>query len=76
MKLLRFGPKGQEKPGMLDGAGRVRDLSAHVETFAGAAVGLGVIEGIRKIRRGVQQGSGEGAGRMAHFLYGPHSECF
>jgi 2,4-didehydro-3-deoxy-L-rhamnonate hydrolase len=28
MKLLRHGPKGQEKPGVLDAQGRVRDLSA------------------------------------------------
>ncbi len=28
MKLLRHGPKGQEKPGILDAQGRVRDLSA------------------------------------------------
>ena len=28
MKLLRHGPKGQEKPGLLDTQGRVRDLSA------------------------------------------------
>lgn len=27
MKLLRYGPKGQEKPGLLDAHGRVRDLS-------------------------------------------------
>jgi 2-keto-4-pentenoate hydratase/2-oxohepta-3-ene-1,7-dioic acid hydratase in catechol pathway len=27
MKLLRYGPKGMEKPGMLDNAGIVRDLS-------------------------------------------------
>ncbi|MGN6702135.1 MAG: fumarylacetoacetate hydrolase family protein [Burkholderiaceae bacterium] len=27
MKLLRYGAKGREKPGMLDGAGKVRDLS-------------------------------------------------
>jgi len=30
MKLLRFGPVGQEKPGVLDGEGRLRDLSAHL----------------------------------------------
>ena len=27
MKLLRYGPKGQEKPGLLDAQGRIRDLS-------------------------------------------------
>src|SRR5690242_10588954 len=30
MKLLRYGPKGQEKPGILDKDGRIRDLSATV----------------------------------------------
>ncbi|MCY1128136.1 fumarylacetoacetate hydrolase family protein [Frigidibacter sp. RF13] len=38
MKLLRYGPKGQERPGLLDGGGRVRDLSAHVADIAGAAL--------------------------------------
>lgn len=28
MKLLRYGPAGQEKPGLMDAAGNVRDLSA------------------------------------------------
>lgn len=28
MKLLRFGPKGQEKPGILDTDGNIRDLSS------------------------------------------------
>jgi ureidoglycolate lyase/2,4-diketo-3-deoxy-L-fuconate hydrolase len=30
MKLLRFGPKGGERPGLLDGEGRIRDLSGVV----------------------------------------------
>ncbi len=30
MKLLRYGPAGQEKPGLLDAEGRIRDLSGHV----------------------------------------------
>ncbi|MET4685248.1 fumarylacetoacetate hydrolase family protein [Brevundimonas faecalis] len=30
MKLLRYGPKGQEKPGTLDVEGRIRDLSGVV----------------------------------------------
>lgn len=35
MKLLRFGPVGQEKPGMLDAAGKLRDLSGTVADIAG-----------------------------------------
>lgn len=38
MKLLRYGPAGQEKPGCLDAEGRVRDLSEHVDDLAGAAL--------------------------------------
>lgn len=38
MKLLRYGPKGQEKPGILDSAGQIRDLSAHVADIGGAAI--------------------------------------
>jgi len=39
MKLLRYGLRGQEKPGLLDGDGNIRDLSAHVNDIAGAALG-------------------------------------
>lgn len=38
MKLLRYGPKGQEKPGLLDAESRVRDLSAIVPDLAGEAL--------------------------------------
>lgn len=38
MKLLRYGPPGQEKPGLLDADGRIRDLSAHVDDIAGATL--------------------------------------
>ena len=34
MKLLRYGPEGQEKPGLLDADGRIRDLSGHVADIA------------------------------------------
>jgi 2,4-diketo-3-deoxy-L-fuconate hydrolase len=30
MKLLRYGPPGREQPGLLDGQGRIRDLSGRV----------------------------------------------
>ena len=35
MKLLRFGASGQEKPGILDSQGKVRDLSAVIDDIAG-----------------------------------------
>jgi 2-keto-4-pentenoate hydratase/2-oxohepta-3-ene-1,7-dioic acid hydratase in catechol pathway len=35
MKFLRYGPQGQEKPGLLDASGQIRDLSAHVPDLAG-----------------------------------------
>lgn len=38
MKLLRFGPKWQEKPGILDDQGTVRDLSTIVDDIAGATL--------------------------------------
>lgn len=38
MKLLRFGPVGQEKPGMLDAQGQLRDLSGVVDDISGAVL--------------------------------------
>ena len=38
MKLLRYGPPGQEKPGMLDAAGTIRDLSGVIPDLAGEAL--------------------------------------
>ena len=38
MKLLRYGLPGQEKPGVLDAQGRVRDLSGVIADVAGAAL--------------------------------------
>ena len=38
MKLLRYGPAGSEKPGLLDAEGRVRDLSGHVADIANDAL--------------------------------------
>jgi 2-keto-4-pentenoate hydratase/2-oxohepta-3-ene-1,7-dioic acid hydratase in catechol pathway len=35
MKLLRYGLRGQEKPGLLDAQGRIRDLSGYVGDIAG-----------------------------------------
>ncbi|MGE8324870.1 ureidoglycolate lyase [Pseudomonas urmiensis] len=38
MKLLRYGDKGAERPGLLDSAGQIRDLSQNVADIAGAAL--------------------------------------
>ncbi|MFA5520782.1 MAG: fumarylacetoacetate hydrolase family protein [Castellaniella sp.] len=46
MKLVRFGNPGQEKPGILDDAGEIRDVSAHVDDWSGAALGA---ESLQKI---------------------------
>lgn len=35
MKLVRYGAVGEEKPGLLDNSGRIRDLSAHVKDITG-----------------------------------------
>lgn len=31
MKICRYGPRNEEKPGLVDADGRLRDLSAHIE---------------------------------------------
>lgn len=38
MRLVRFGARGTERPGLLDAQGRVRDLSAHVPDLGPAAL--------------------------------------
>ena len=38
MKLVRYGAAGQERPGLMDTDGRLRDLSALVPDIAGAAL--------------------------------------
>lgn len=39
MKLLRYGEKGSEKPGLLDDDNQIRDLSGHVPDIAGQVLG-------------------------------------
>lgn len=39
MKLLRFGPPGRERPGLLDAQGHIRDLSSKVNDIAGQVLG-------------------------------------
>jgi 2,4-diketo-3-deoxy-L-fuconate hydrolase len=49
MKLLRYGPKGQEKPGLLDRDGRVRDLSGVIADVAGEALLPECMEKLRSL---------------------------
>src|SRR6201984_245832 len=37
MKLVRYGAKGQEKPGLIDQSGHLRDFSSHVKDLNGDA---------------------------------------
>lgn len=39
MKLCRYGAPGKERPALIDGAGRLRDLSGHVADIGPGAVG-------------------------------------
>ena len=43
MKLLRFGPKGAEKPGLLDANNQIRDLSSIIPDLTGDTVDPGTI---------------------------------
>ena len=47
MKLLRYGPSGHEKPGIMDADGSIRDLSGIIPDLAGDAL---LPESIAKIR--------------------------
>ncbi|SDU02523.1 fumarylacetoacetate hydrolase family protein [Stappia sp. ES.058] len=49
MKLMRYGPAGFEKPGLVDTAGRIRDLSAHIDDLSGPALSDETFERLRTI---------------------------
>lgn len=49
MKLLRFGPKGQEKPGVIDQDGNIRDLSSAVADYVGENISLDAIAKVRAL---------------------------
>jgi 2-keto-4-pentenoate hydratase/2-oxohepta-3-ene-1,7-dioic acid hydratase in catechol pathway len=49
MKLVRFGPRGREKPGIIDAKGRIRDVSAVVPDLAGEALSPKSLAKIRKL---------------------------
>ena len=50
MKLLRYGPKGKEKPGMLDASGSIRDLSKTVKDIGGDALTPAGLKKLAKLK--------------------------
>jgi ureidoglycolate lyase len=49
MKLLRYGPAGQEKPGLLDRDGKIRDLSGAVRDIDGEALAPASLDRLRRL---------------------------
>jgi 2-keto-4-pentenoate hydratase/2-oxohepta-3-ene-1,7-dioic acid hydratase in catechol pathway len=74
MKLLRYGVKGQEKPGLLDASGRIRDLSAVVADIEGETLLPSSLDRLRRLKTEdlplAQDGArlGPCVGRVGKFL--------
>ncbi len=49
MKLVRFGKAGNERPGLIDGDGKIRDLSSHISDLAGDTVSPASLDKLRAI---------------------------
>jgi 2,4-diketo-3-deoxy-L-fuconate hydrolase len=49
MKLVRYGPAGKEKPGLIDADGKLRDLSRKVKDINGASLAPAEIAKLRKL---------------------------
>ena len=49
MKLLRYGPKGKEKPGILDKAGKIRSLAKVIRDLDGDAISPAGLAKLKKL---------------------------
>ena len=49
MKLLRYGPRGHEKPGLIDRNGQIRDLSGAVGDINGDALSPASLDRLRRL---------------------------
>ena len=49
MKLLRYGPRGTEKPGLVDADGNIRSLEGQVDDLAGEALSDSSLDRLRRL---------------------------
>ncbi|MDE0696453.1 MAG: fumarylacetoacetate hydrolase family protein [Boseongicola sp.] len=49
MKLVRYGISGEEKPGLIDGNGALRDLSSHVADISGSMLDEASLDRLRAL---------------------------
>jgi 2,4-diketo-3-deoxy-L-fuconate hydrolase len=49
MKLVRYGPPGKEKPGLIDADGKLRDLSRKIKDIDAAALAPGQLAQLRRL---------------------------
>jgi len=74
MKLVRFGPAGQEKPGLVDASGQIRDLSGHVPDINGDALSAQSLARLRGIDPASLSAAPAGVrigpcvGKVGHFI--------
>jgi hypothetical protein len=50
--LLRYGPRGHEKPGLIDRKGQIRDLSGTVGDITGESPVAGLLDRLRRLDPG------------------------
>jgi 2-keto-4-pentenoate hydratase/2-oxohepta-3-ene-1,7-dioic acid hydratase in catechol pathway len=50
MKLVRFGRAGREKPGLVDAAGKIRDISEHVPDLAGSSLSAKSLAKLKRLK--------------------------
>ena len=50
MKLVRYGPGGREKPGMIDGEGRLRDLSGIIDDITPDTLSRRALARLRRVK--------------------------
>jgi 2,4-diketo-3-deoxy-L-fuconate hydrolase len=49
MKLVRYGPAGKEKPGMIDADGKLRDLSRKIKDIDGSTLSSASLAALKKL---------------------------